>query len=95
MTLCEFCILQQPDGHCAAGRTTPKKMRCAEFVPGIERFCATSADYTGPEQLKQMALFFGLAGKELKLVLALGKTQREPPSVGEASSITEESSPER
>ncbi len=95
MTLCEFCVLQQADGRCASGRTIPKKMRCADFAPGIERFCATPADYVGPEQLKQMALFFGLAGKELKLVLALGKAPREPHPAGEAWSATEQSSKER
>jgi hypothetical protein len=71
MTLCEFCMLRQADGRCAAGRPTPKKMRCLEFTPGIERFCSTRADYQGREQLRQMAVFFGLAGKELQRVLAL------------------------
>jgi hypothetical protein len=46
-------------------------MKCVDFTPGIERFCSTPADYVGREQLKQMALFFGLAGKELKRVLAM------------------------
>lgn len=71
MTLCEFCILQQSDGRCSDGLSIPKKMRCVGFTPGIEKFCATPADYTGHEQLKQMALFFGLAGKELNRVLSL------------------------
>ncbi len=71
MTLCEFCVLQQSNASCANGHTIPKKMRCVDFTPGIERFCATPADYTGPEQLKQMAMYFGLAGKELKRVLSL------------------------
>ncbi len=79
MTLCEFCVLQQSDGRCASGRTIPKKMKCVDFTPGIERFCSTPADYVGREQLKQIALFFGLAGKELKLVLALGDAQKAPP----------------
>ena len=73
MTLCEFCVLQQSVGHCSNGHKTPLKMRCVDFAPGIERFCATPADYAGQEQLKQMALFFGLAGKELKRVLAMGE----------------------
>jgi len=76
MTLCEFCVLQQADGRCASGRPTPKKMRCVEFTPGIERFCSTPGDYAGPEQLRQMALFFGLAGKELKRVLALSELEK-------------------
>lgn len=77
MTLCEFCILQQTDGRCSAGRATPKKMKCIDFTPGIERFCATPADYTGRAQLRQMAVFFGLAGKELQRVLTLSETPRE------------------
>jgi hypothetical protein len=77
MTLCEFCVLQEADGRCPKGHKTPKKMRCIDFTPGIERFCSTPADYAGREQLKQMALFFGFAGKELKRVLAMSEVQRE------------------
>jgi hypothetical protein len=50
-------------------------MRCVDFTPGIERFCSTPADYTGREQLKQMASFFGITGKELKRVLAMSETR--------------------
>ena len=71
MTLCEFCTLKNAEGQCAAGRPTPKKMRCIDFAPGIERFCDSLADYKGPAQLRQMAVYFGLAGKELRRVLAL------------------------
>ena len=77
MTLCEFCVLQKADGLCSYGRPIPKKMKCIDFRPGIDRFCSTPADYAGREQLKQMALFFGLAGKELKRVLTLSETWRE------------------
>jgi hypothetical protein len=82
MTLCEFCVLQQADGRCSYERPTPKKMRCVDFTPGIERFCSTPADYAGQEQLKQMAMFFGIAGRELEKVLAMSDTQRQdkPPS---------------
>ena len=89
MVLCEFCVLQQADKSCAAGRTIPKKMKCVDFAPGIERFCSTPADYVGREQLKQMAVFFGLAGKELKLVLALSEARKELPLAGEALPATE------
>lgn len=71
MTLCEFCIHQESNNRCAHDLSIPKKMRCVDFAPGIEKFCATPADYSGYEQLKQMAIFFGLAGKELKRVLSL------------------------
>ena len=57
MTLCEFCILKNADGQCAAGRNTPQKMRCVDFTPGIERFCGSLADYKGRAQLQQMAVY--------------------------------------
>jgi hypothetical protein len=53
-------------------------MKCADFTPGIERFCSTPTDYTGREQLKQMASFFGIKGKELKRVLAMRETWTKP-----------------
>jgi len=76
MKLCEFCIHQKPNDQCAVDRLIPKKMKCVDFTPSIERFCATPADYTGREQLKQMAVFFGLTGKELQRVLSLSETPR-------------------
>lgn len=75
MTLCEFCVLQQADKQCSKGNTIPKKMRCKDFTPGIERFCATPGDYSGRAQIGQMALYFGLKGKELKRVLALSEVE--------------------
>lgn len=84
MILCEFCLLYEKakrgdpkvdaDGECSNGHRIPTKMRCVDFLPGIERFCASPADFTGPEQIKQMALFFGLAGNELKRVEAMSRT---------------------
>jgi hypothetical protein len=56
-------------------------MRCVDFTPGIERFCSTPEDYVGQEQLKQMALFFGLAGKELKRVLEMSEATRRSEAV--------------
>jgi hypothetical protein len=82
MKLCDFCIHQNADGSCAAGRPQPQKMRCVDFTPSIERFCATPEDYTGRAQLKQMAVFFGLAGKELQRVLALGSKGVSKPASG-------------
>ena len=46
----------------------PKTMRCREFAPGMEKFCANPADFAGPGQILEMARFFGLNGKELKKV---------------------------
>ena len=68
MTLCELCKLQAPDNSCSLGHKTPQKMKCTDFMPGLERFCATPADYAGKAQVYQMAIFFGLKGKELKRV---------------------------
>ena len=68
MTLCELCTLQAADKSCMNGLSLPTKMRCSDFTPGIERFCATPADYARKDQVYQMALFFGLKGKELKRV---------------------------
>ena len=73
MILCELCTLRQTDGRCSNGLKTPSKMRCVDFSPGIEQFCATQADQAKVEQIRQMALFFGLAGKELRRVLAMGE----------------------
>lgn len=81
MTLCELCVLQQSDGSCYNGHKTPKKMRCVDFAPGIERFCATPEDRTKQEQIKQMALFFGIAGRELKRVMAMSEDANKSASV--------------
>ena len=81
MRLCEFCVLQQSDGRCSNGHKPPLKMRCVDFAPGIERFCATPADYAGHEQIKQMALYFGFAGKELKRVMAMSEAARTSEAV--------------
>jgi hypothetical protein len=43
-------------------------MKCPDFKPGVERFCATPGEYTGKNQVYQMAIFFGLKGRELKRV---------------------------
>ena len=87
MTLCEFCILEENIGLCANRRPIPKKMRCVDFTPSIERFCASPGDFTGEGQLRQMATYFGLAGKELKRVLALAS--RKPASYGNQENINE------
>ena len=78
MTLCELCVLQQEDGRCSKGYKTPPKMRCVDFSPGIERFCATPADQVRHEQIKQMAVFFGITGRELKRVVAMSEAISRP-----------------
>jgi hypothetical protein len=76
------CGWQNADGSCATGHRPPQKMRCIDFTPSIERFCATPADYTGLAQFKQMALFFGFAGKELQRALELGSKEINKPATG-------------
>lgn len=68
MILCELCKLQSVNTGCTLGKNIPKKMRCDDFTPSVEHFCATPADYARKDQVYQMALFFGLKGKELKRV---------------------------
>jgi hypothetical protein len=68
MSICEFCVRQSADGSCRLGLNVPKTMRCREFEPGMEKFCANPADFAGPAQILEMARFFGLNGKELKKV---------------------------
>lgn len=71
MILCELCTLQTTEKNCSRGHNTPTKMRCVDFTPGLERFFANAADYTGKAQITQMASYFGLKGKELKRVQQL------------------------
>jgi hypothetical protein len=67
MTICEFC-LHYADGSCRIGLNTPKTMRCREFAPGMEKFCADPADFVSPNQIVEMAKFFGIDKTELKKV---------------------------
>jgi hypothetical protein len=43
-------------------------MGCREFDPSMERFCADPKDFVSPAQIVQMAIFFGIKGRELKKV---------------------------
>jgi len=43
-------------------------MKCREFAPGIEKFCAKATDFVSPNQIIDMARFFGLERTELKKV---------------------------
>jgi hypothetical protein len=43
-------------------------MKCREFSPGIDRFCAKPTDFVSPNQIVEMARFFGLERTELKKV---------------------------
>jgi hypothetical protein len=43
-------------------------MKSREFAPGIEKFCAKPTDFVSPNQIIEMARFFGLERTELKKV---------------------------
>jgi hypothetical protein len=52
-------------------------MRCRDFQPGLDCFCSDRADFIGWKQIEEMALFFGLAGTELKKVrIMAGKEEK-------------------
>lgn len=68
MIVCEFCAQYRQDGNCGLGLNIPKGMRCRDFEPGMERFCADSKDFVSPRQIIEMATFFGVKGIELKKI---------------------------
>lgn len=68
MKVCEFCLHYKLDGECALGLKIPKTMSCREFGPGIKKFFAEPSDYVSPNQIVQMATYFGIKGSELKKV---------------------------
>ena len=54
-------------------------MRCRDFEPGFGRFFCNRADFTGAKQIEEMAVFFGLAGSELKKVLNMAEEETQEP----------------
>jgi len=48
-------------------------MKCREFAPGIDRFCAKPTDFVSPNQIVEMAKFFGLERTELKKVKVIAE----------------------
>jgi hypothetical protein len=58
-------------------------MKCREFAPGIDRFCDKPADFVDPNQIIEMAKFFGLERTELKKVriIAESRAADEPSKV--------------
>lgn len=68
MIVCEFCSHYRPDNKCGLGLNIPKGMGCQGFSPSIEKFCAEPKDFVNPNQIIQMATFFGMKGRELKKV---------------------------
>jgi hypothetical protein len=68
MIVCDFCISFAPEGTCRLGLKIPKKMSCREFVPTLTSFCAEPSDFVDPQQINQMATYFGFKGVELKKI---------------------------
>ena len=68
MIICEFCLHHSKEGSCGIGLNIPRTMRCREFAPGMEKFCADPTDFVSPNQIVEMARFFGLDKTELKKV---------------------------
>ena len=68
MIICDFCLLHSAEGACRIGLSIPKTMKCREFSPGIERFCAKPTDFVSSDQIMDMARYFGIQRTELKKV---------------------------
>jgi len=66
--ICDFCLLRSPEGACRLGLNIPKTMKCREFAPGMDKFCAKPSDFVSADQILEMARFFGLERTELKKV---------------------------
>jgi hypothetical protein len=68
MAICEFCLEYTKDGKCTIGLDIRKGMTCREFRPGMEKFCSDPKDFVNPNQIVQMANYFGIGRTELKKV---------------------------
>jgi hypothetical protein len=86
MIVCEFCLNYQQDGECRLGLKIPKGMSCREFGPGIEKFCSDPGDFVNPNQIIQMATYFGMKGTELKKVKLMATREETTRQVDATSS---------
>ena len=68
MIICDFCLQHSQQGTCHLGLNIPKTMKCRQFAPGIEKFCARPEDFVSPNQIVEMARFFRIERTELKKV---------------------------
>jgi hypothetical protein len=50
------------------GLNIPKGMSCREFAPSMEKFCSNPNDFVSPNQIIQMATYFGFKKAELKKI---------------------------
>jgi hypothetical protein len=86
MIVCEFCLHCLQDGECKLGLKIPKAMSCREFGPGIEKFCSDPGDFVNPNQIIQMATYFGMKGTELKKVKLMAKIEESTRQVASCPS---------
>ena len=75
MIVCEFCLHYTQGGECKLGLKIPKGMSCREFGPGMEKFCSDPKDFVSPNQIVQMATFFGFKKMELKKVRSMAENE--------------------
>ena len=68
MPICEFCLNHARDGACTIGLDIRTGMTCREFRPGMEKFCSDPKDFVSPNQIVQMATYFGMGRTELRKV---------------------------
>lgn len=81
MIVCEFCLNFTSQGGCLVGLKIPKAMSCREFGPGIEKFCADPKDFVSPNQIVQMATFFGFRKTELRKVKSMAELEESSRSM--------------
>ena len=77
MTVCDFCVLRSQEGACRLGLNIATTMKCREFAPGIEKFCGNPTDFVSPNQIIDMARFFGLERTELKKVKIIAERRAD------------------
>ncbi len=76
MAICEFCS-NFTKGACTIGLDVRKGMTCREFRPGMEKFCSDPKDFVSPNQIVQMATYFGIGRAELKKVRLMATREVE------------------
>ena len=75
MIVCEFCTQYERGGDCRLGLNLTQGMRCREFCPSMKGFCSDPKDFVSPNQIIQMATFFGMKGQELKKVRMMAELE--------------------
>lgn len=68
MIACEFCLHYRLEEVCDLGLRIPKGMGSHGFVSGVAMFCSDPKDFVSPNQIVQMASYFGIKGAEMKKV---------------------------